>query len=102
MEDRFLQEAAEMLKVMGHPLRIKIVQCLEAGELNVGDIAQAVGLTQSVTSQHLKTMRVRGLLSARRESSRVFYSISRPEIYKIIDCIREGRQRESAFEKAVE
>ncbi len=93
MDERFLQEAAEMLKVMGHPVRIKIAQSLEAGELKVGDIAKALGLTQSVTSQHLKAMRVRGLLSARRKAACVFYSIERPEIYKIIDCIRESSRR---------
>lgn len=90
MEDRFLDEAAEMLKVMGHPLRLRIAQCLEGGERKVGDIADALGAAQSVTSQHLKAMRVRGLLNSRREATCVFYSIARPEVYKIIDCIREG------------
>lgn len=95
MDDQFLQDAAEMLKVMGHPLRIKIAQCLENGELKVGDIAKALEISQSVTSQHLKAMKVRGLLRARREAACVFYSIERPEVYKIIDCIRESSRRVS-------
>ena len=93
MEDQFLEEAAEMLKVMGHPLRLRIAQCLEEGERKVGDIADALGAAQSVTSQHLKAMRVRGLLNFRREATCVFYSIARPEVYKIIDCIRESAKR---------
>jgi DNA-binding transcriptional ArsR family regulator len=92
MDHIFLEEAAEMLKVMGHPLRIKIAQCLEPGALNVGEISQAIGAAQAATSQHLKAMRVRGLLEARREGACVYYHIARPEVYKIIHCIREGAQ----------
>ncbi len=90
MDERFLVEAAEMLKVMGHPLRIKIAQKLEQGEMNVGQLAEAVGIAQSVTSQHLKAMKVRGLVKARREANCVYYSIGRAEVHKIIHCIREG------------
>ncbi len=95
-EDDFLNDAAEMLRVMGHPLRIRIAQFLEAGERNVGDIAQAIGASQSATSQHLRAMRVRGLLMARRDATCVYYSIARPEVYKIIQCIREGQLKAAA------
>ncbi|MEW5912155.1 MAG: metalloregulator ArsR/SmtB family transcription factor [Thermodesulfobacteriota bacterium] len=93
---QFLEEAAEMLKVMGHPLRIRIAQSLEDGERKVGEIAEAVEAAQSVTSQHLKAMRVRGLLNTRREATCVYYSIARPEVYKILDCIRESARRAAA------
>ncbi|MCF8033763.1 MAG: metalloregulator ArsR/SmtB family transcription factor [Desulfarculaceae bacterium] len=93
MDEAFLSEAAEMLKVMGHPLRIRIAHCLEPGELNVGDISQAIGATQSATSQHLKAMRMRGLLDARRDGACMYYRIARPEVYKIIQCVRESAAR---------
>jgi DNA-binding transcriptional ArsR family regulator len=90
-DENFLNDAAEMLKVMGHPLRLRIAHLLEEGELIVGDIAQAINASQSTTSQHLTAMRVRGLLDSRRDATNVYYSIARPEIYKIIECIREGQ-----------
>jgi ArsR family transcriptional regulator len=90
-EDDFINNAAEMLKVMGHPLRIRIAHYLEPGERNVGDIALAIGASQSTTSQHLRAMRVLGLLNSRRKATSVYYSIARPEVYKIIQCIREGQ-----------
>jgi len=93
MDQCFIDDAAEMLKVMGHPMRIRIAQCLEPGAKNVGEISQAIGAAQAATSQHLKAMRVRGLLDARREGACVYYSIARPEVYKIIHCIREGAER---------
>lgn len=93
IDDDFLNNAAEMLKVMGHPLRIRIAQFLESGERNVGDIALAIDASQSTTSQHLRAMRVRGLLDSRRDATHVYYSIARPEVFKIIQCIREGQLR---------
>ncbi|MCB2225819.1 MAG: metalloregulator ArsR/SmtB family transcription factor [Desulfarculaceae bacterium] len=102
MDDNFLNEAAEMFKVMGHPLRIRIAQCLEPGELNVGGISQAIGATQSATSQHLKAMRMRGLLDARREGACMYYSIARPEIYKIIQCVRETAARSQDAKQVVD
>ncbi len=93
MTDGFLDEAAEMLRVMGHPLRIRIAQTLEHGEKNVGEIAEAVDAAQATTSQHLKAMRVRGLLAARRDGACVFYAIARPEVFKILSCIRDGQER---------
>jgi len=91
IDDDFLNNSADMLKVMGHPLRLRIARYLENGEQNVGDIALAIKASQSTTSQHLRAMRVRGLLDSRREATNVYYSIARPEIYKIIECIREGQ-----------
>lgn len=91
MSEVFLDEAAEMLRVMGHPLRIRIAQILEHGEKNVSEIAEAVDAAQATTSQHLKAMRVRGLLAARREGACVYYGIARQEVFKILSCIRKGR-----------
>lgn len=100
MEQSFLEDAAEMLKVMGHPVRIKIAHCLEPGPKNVGEISQAIGAAQAATSQHLKAMRMRGLLEAKREGACVYYSIARPEVYKIIHCIRESADRAAGDQKA--
>jgi len=93
MDEAFLMDAAQMLKVMGHPLRLRIAQCLEPGELNVGDISQAIGASQSATSQHLKALRMHGLLDARRQGACMYYRIARPEVYKIIQCVRESAAR---------
>ncbi len=84
-----LQEAASVLKVIGHPVRLSIIEFLEGGEKNVGEIQQHVGLQQAITSQHLNYLRVRGLLTSRREGSRVFYSISNQFLLRILSCIKE-------------
>ncbi|MCB2188354.1 MAG: metalloregulator ArsR/SmtB family transcription factor [Deltaproteobacteria bacterium] len=90
--DEFLEQAAEVLKVLGHPLRLRIAIELEHGERNVGELAAATGAAQSATSQHLKAMKVRGILAARREANCIYYSIARPEVHKILHCLRNSQE----------
>ena len=85
-----LERAAEVLKVVAHPVRLRIVELLEGAELTVGEIQERLGATQSNTSQHLSQMRTRGVLAARREGTQVHYSIANPDVVKVIHCIRRG------------
>lgn len=85
-----LVKAAAVLKCVAHPIRLRIVELLEDGEKTVGDLQAELGVTQSVTSQHLSQMRVRGLLAARRSGTQVYYGIANPDVVKVIHCVRRG------------
>lgn len=87
MDPKILEQAADMLKTMGHPLRLKIVMFLEGGEQNVGAIAEAIGASQSATSQHLNIMKMKGILASRRDSTTVLYAVAKREVFKMIHCI---------------
>ena len=87
MDFEMLERAADMLKTMGHPLRLKIVIFLQEGEQTVGAISEAIGASQSATSQHLNMMKMKGILKSRRDSTTVLYSVARQEVFKIIHCI---------------
>ncbi len=87
MNFEMLEKAAELLKSMGHPLRLKIVIFLQEGEQTVGAISDAIGASQSATSQHLNMMKMKGILKSRRDSTTVLYSVARQEVFKIIHCI---------------
>jgi ArsR family transcriptional regulator len=87
MDYEMLEKAADMLKSMGHPLRLKIVIFLQEGEQTVGAISDAIGASQSATSQHLNMMKMKGILKSRRDSTTVLYSVARQEVFKIIHCI---------------
>ena len=93
MNTEFLEKAAEMLKTMGHPLRLKIVMFLQGGEQTVGAISENIGASQSATSQHLNMMKMKGILKSRRDATMVLYSVARSEVFKIIHCI--GAQQEN-------
>lgn len=94
MEDRIaspevVQETARMLRCLGHPVRLRIIDLLERkGELIVSDIQKALDLEQAAASQHLNLMRDRGILARRRDGVNVFYGLGDDRALKILACIR--------------
>ena len=85
-----IERAAEVLKTVAHPLRLRIVELLEYGEKTVTELKELLGVTQPLTSQHLTQMRMRGVLGSRREGTLVYYSIANPDVIKVIHCIRRS------------
>jgi DNA-binding transcriptional ArsR family regulator len=88
-----IQQAATMLKCIGHPVRLQIVELLDRdGEQNVTAIYEALGLEQAVASQHLNLMRDKGVLASRRDGVNVFYRIQDARVTQVIDCIHDHCQ----------
>jgi ArsR family transcriptional regulator len=82
--------AAEMLKLMGHPVRLRIVELLEQhGELPAGSFHELLDEPQPTVSQHLNKMRTLGLLAARREAGQVLYSVAQIQLFKLLGCVRD-------------
>ena len=82
------EEAAGILKIVAHPVRLCIIAMLEAGKMNVGDIQQKAQAKQSVTSQHLNAMAEKGILARDRKGNEVYYFIKKKEVLKILSCIK--------------
>lgn len=83
--------AARSMKAMAHPLRLKILCILgSTSEVSVQDIVEQVGTSQSNISQHLSILRDKGILNARKDANKVFYSINDPRIVKLIGSLREA------------
>ena len=79
-----------MLKLMGHPVRLRIVELLENhAELAAGAFHEELDEPQPTVSQHLNKMRTLGLLSARREAGQVLYSVAQPQLFKLLQCVRD-------------
>jgi DNA-binding transcriptional ArsR family regulator len=85
-----IERAAEVLKTVAHPLRLRIVELLESGEKSVNELKDLLGVTQPLTSQHLSQMRMRGVLGSRRDGTLVYYSIANPDVVKVLHCIRRS------------
>ena len=85
----FIQNAARILKTLGHPDRIKIVEYLENGEKTVGQIHRDLELQQPIVSQHLKVMHDRDIVIFRQEGTRYFYSLANNFIIKILNCMSD-------------
>jgi ArsR family transcriptional regulator len=89
IDPQTILEAAEMLKCIGHPVRLQILELLdEEGEQNVTTIYEALELGQPIASQHLTLMRDKGIVKSRREGVNVFYRIGDERVFRVLDCIR--------------
>lgn len=85
-----LGQAAECLKTLAHPHRLRMVQLLLGGEYTVGDLAALCDIPAHMASEHLGKMKDRGLLSAERQGRRIYYSVAEPHLADIMKCV-EGR-----------
>ena len=87
MNEKTAEHVAEVLKAVAHPIRLQIVELLQAGEMCVGDIVDALGGKQAITSQQLNMMKDKGVLSRRRDGARVYYRIENMNVIKLLHCI---------------
>lgn len=80
---------ADFFKALAHPLRISIIDSLREGELTVAEISQKFDVEQSNTSQQLAVLRNKNIIVARKAGLNVYYSVSDPAIFKLLDAARE-------------
>jgi ArsR family transcriptional regulator len=83
-----LERIAFILKTVAHPLRLGIVHLLEQHpRLNVTDICEALGYEQSLVSHHLQNMKLKGILSVKRDGRSMMYSLKERDVSLIIECL---------------
>ena len=80
---------AQLFRVLGHPLRIRILELLRDGERTVGDLQAELGLDSSSTSQHLAALRQQGVLDSRPAGTNVYYRIRDPRISELLAIAKE-------------
>lgn len=80
-------EAAECLKAMAHPVRLRIVQLLLHGRYTVGELAADCSIADNVGSEHLRLLQRCGFLVSEREGRRVYYSVAEPHLKQLMACI---------------
>jgi DNA-binding transcriptional ArsR family regulator len=77
-----------ILKALAHPSRIRIIFELRDGGRSVGDLAQTLGLSQSLMSQHLRLMTACKLLSREKMRTKIYYSISHDYGRTFVTCLQ--------------
>jgi ArsR family transcriptional regulator len=82
-----LERQAEILKVLGHPIRLKIVAGLLSQSCNVKKIWECLELPQATVSQHLSLLKSKRIISGRRDGTEVYYSVVSPEAKEIIAAL---------------
>jgi ArsR family transcriptional regulator len=82
------QFTAEFFKALSHPVRIRILDALRAGEVGVNELSGRLQVEQSTLSQQLAVMRKGNIVTGRKEGQNVFYSVSDPAIFRLLDETR--------------
>jgi ArsR family transcriptional regulator len=80
---------AEFFRILGHPVRVRILELLRDGERTVGDLQLQLQMDSSGTSQHLGILRKQGVLDSRREGTSVYYSVRDPRIFQLLEVARQ-------------
>ena len=82
-----LAQAAECLRTLAHPHRLRMVQMLLQGRFTVGELAEACEIPSPMASEHLRLMQRCGFLAPEKEGRFVYYTIAEPHLARILDCV---------------
>ena len=80
---------AAFFKALAHPVRIRILELLAQGELNVQELQEALGLEQPVVSQHLSVLRTSNIVIGRKSGASVRYSVRDPLVADLLAVARQ-------------
>lgn len=84
------EEAADLLKALSNPQRLRVMCILIDGEKTVGELNAQIELSQSALSQHLAVLRDGGLVRTRRESQNVYYSVADGPVHRVIEALHDA------------
>ena len=89
LPDQLVDVIAERFRVIGEPMRIKLLDRLRGGEASVGDLSEALGAGQQNVSRHLNVLHAAGILSRRKAGTRVLYAISDDSVFALCETVCE-------------
>lgn len=87
LTDEALEHVARRFAVLAEPMRLRLIQALFEGEMNVNALVEVTGGTQANVSRHLQTLTQAHILSRRKEGPQVFYAIADPSIFKLCELV---------------
>ena len=86
LSEAIVAEVAELFSALGDASRLRIIAALTDGERNVGELAEAAGISESAVSHHLRHLRQMRLVRARKEGRYVFYHLDDDHVAVLFRC----------------
>ncbi len=86
LEEGQAAQVAELFSALGDPSRIRIIAALTAGEMHVGALAEAVGISESAISHHMRHLRQLRLVRTRKAGRYVFYALDDDHVADLFRC----------------
>jgi DNA-binding transcriptional ArsR family regulator len=90
------EQIAQRFRVLGEPMRIRILDLLRDGETSVQELTDRLGTTQQNVSKHLGILHGAGIVSRRRDGNRVLYAIADESVFELCDAVCGGLRRRLA------
>lgn len=88
-----VEQIAQRFRILGEPMRIRLLDRLRDGEAGVQELTDALGTTQQNISKHLAVLSAAGIVSRRREGTRALYSIADDSVFEMCETVCGGLRR---------
>lgn len=84
-----LEAAADCLKTLAHPARLRMLQMLLKAQYNVGELAEGCGIAPHVASEHLRLLQRCGFLKSVRQGRNIYYQVIDSHVEPLLACLRD-------------
>lgn len=96
LPDPLIELVARRFRVIGEPMRIRLLDQLRDAEQSVGELVETLGATQQNVSKHLGVLHQAGVLHRRKDGNRVVYGIADPTVFTLCEIVCDGLARRAA------
>jgi DNA-binding transcriptional ArsR family regulator len=96
LPDPLVELVAQRFRVIGEPMRIRLLDRLREGEQSVGELVDAIGSTQQNVSKHLGVLHGAGILRRRKDGNRVVYAIADQSVFDLCETVCGGLAQQVA------
>jgi DNA-binding transcriptional ArsR family regulator len=94
LPDPLVELIAQRFRVIGEPMRIRLLDRLRTGEASVHELTEALGASQQNVSKHLGVLLAAGILERRKEGNRALYAIADDSILTVCESVCGGLRRQ--------
>lgn len=94
LPEPLIELIAQRFRVLGEPMRIKLLDRLRDGDATVGELQDALGASQQNVSKHLGILHAAGMVTRTKQGNRVCYSVSDPSVFELCDQVCGGVRRQ--------
>jgi DNA-binding transcriptional ArsR family regulator len=94
LPEQLVELVAQRFRVLGEPLRIRLLDRLRQGPASVSELQEAVGASQQNVSKHLGILHAANMVARRKEGNRTVYEISDPVVFELCDLVCGGVRRQ--------
>jgi len=94
LTDPLIEVVSERFRVLGEPMRIKLLNAMRDGGLTVNELREATGASQQNVSKHLGVLHQAGMVARTKEGNQTRYSISDPMVFDLCELVCGGLVRQ--------